>query len=394
MSEKAKGYLQLILVLCFIAVALLVNAMLQSTKTSLNVKKEKRDLYVKIVDVKSQNKRMELTLSGIFKAKSTIEIVPEVSGRVTKVDNQFFNGGIFEKDQLLFEIEPKDYILEVNRLEAEVKKAETAYDIQRAEAKAALLEWHQMHPNKKTAPELVLKKPQLREALANLRAAQSSLENAKLDLDRTKFTLPFTGRVLASSVYDGQYLVAGQSYGQVYDVSSIEIESAISDSQAVIFAESGEDVTIKINAQYLGKKYEYAGILKRAFGEYEENTRFGRVTFGLKDQCTSALFPGIFAKVEILGKEMTDVFVLPISALQNGNKIWRVEENVLKELQGEILYSNDTEVVVKSNIKQAKIVVGKISGAFEGAKVKFDALALRSGAIGCSGASCGGVSEK
>lgn len=372
MSEKVKGYLQLILIVAFIAFALFVNAILQSKKSNLSFKKEKRDLYVRVIDTKSQNKRIELNLSGVFKAKSEIEIVPEVSGRVISVDEKFFNGGIFQEEQIVFKIDPQDYILEVNRLEAEVKKAETAYDLQRAEAKAALLEWYQLHPDRRNAPDLVLKKPQLRDALASLRAAQSSLQNAKLDLERTEFSLPFTGRVLESLVYEGQYLSAGQSYGRVYDINSMEIESAISDSQAAILSESGKNIDVRISAKYLGKEYEYDGFLKRAFGEYETDTRFGRVTFGLSEACSNNLFPGIFAKIKILGKEIEDVMILPISALQNGNKIWRVEGDILKELKAEIIYFDDKEVVVKSDLKSAKIVVGKISGAFEGTKVKFD----------------------
>lgn len=370
MSERTKGYLQLILVVVFILFALGVNALLQSSKTKLNIKKEKRDLYVNVIDVTAQNKKMELNLTGIFKAKSEVEIVPQVSGRVVEVNNEFFKGGVFEKDQLLFVIEDEDYVLEVRRLEAEVKKAETEYELERAESRAALAEWYQMHPNRSDAPDLVLRKPQLRQALATLRAAESSLQNARLDLERTEFRFPFAGRVLESLVYDGQYLSAGQSYGRVYDITSMEIESAISDKAAAILAESGEDVEVKIATNYLGKKYEYDGVLKRTFGEYEENTRFGRIVFGLKDQFNNELFPGIFAKIKVVGKEVKDVFILPIAALQNGNKIWQVEGDILKELKAEILYFDDEEVVVKTDLESAKIVVGKISGGFEGTKVK------------------------
>jgi len=371
-NDKLKGYIQLIFVVIFIAASLIVNSSLQSKKTVGSFKKEKKDFYVKVIDVKTQNKRLEVNLSGIFKAQLEVDITPQVSGRVIKVDKQFFKGGVFIKDQILFEIEPQDYILEVNRLESEVRKSETTYDIERAEAKAALLEWYQLHPDKRVAPDLVARKPQLREALANLRAAQSLMQNAKLDLQRTKFRLPFSGRVLDSSVYEGQYLSASQSYGRVYDVTSMEIESAITDSQAAIFSDSGSEIEVNIETQYLGSNYKYKGILKRAFSEYEKNTRFGRVIFAIDGQCSNKLFPGIFAKINVLGKEIKDVMVLPISALQNGNKIWHVQNNSLKELKAEIIYSDDKEVVIKSDLKSAKVVYGKISGGFESMKVKFD----------------------
>lgn len=374
-SDKIKGYLQLVLVVAFIAFSLIVNASLQAKKVEKLAQNENKDLYVRVVDVKRESKRLEINLSGIFKARSEIEIVPEVSGRVVGVDERFFKGGVFAKDQLLFEIEPQDYILEVNKLEAEVRKAETIYDLERVEAKAALLEWYQLHPDRRDAPELVVRKPQLREALAGLRSAQSSLQNAKLDLKRTKFRFPFSGRVLESSVYAGQYVSVGQSYGQVYDSTSMEIESALSDSQAAILSDSGDDIKVSIETQYLGKEYKYKGILKRAFSEYEKDTRFGRVVFAIDGHCSNKLFPGIFAKVKVLGKKIDNVMVLPVSSLQNGNKIWQVSNNVLKEFKAEILSDDDVNVVVKTELKKAKIVVGKVSGGFEGMKVKFDEVA-------------------
>lgn len=371
-SDKLKGYLQLVLVVAFIAFALIVNSALQAKKPELTTKKETKELYVQVIDVKNQNKRLEVSLSGVFKARSEVEIVPQVSGRVINIDESFFKGGVFLKDQILFEIEPEDYILEVNRLQAEVRKAETFYELERAEAKAALSEWYQLHPYRRSAPDLVARKPQIREAVANLRAAQSSLQNAKLDLKRTKFTLPFSGRVVESSVNKGQYLSASQSYGSVYDAYSMEIESAISDSQAAILSESSRDIKVSIEAEYFGKEYKYRGFLKRAFSEYEKDTRFGRVTFAIDGHCSNKLFPGIFAKVNIVGKEIKDVMVLPISALQNGNKIWHVQKGILKKLEAKIIFSGDEEIVIKSKMKNAKVVIGKLSGGFSGMKVKFD----------------------
>ena len=378
-NDKMKGYLQLILVICFIAFSLMLNSALQSKKVRNVVNDVKQELYVRIFDAKKQSKRLELNLTGVFKARSEVDIIAQVSGRVIEVDDQFFKGGVFAKDQTLFLIEPQDYILEVNRLEAEVKKAETIYDLERAEAKAALLEWYQLHPDKKQAPELVARKPQLREALANLRAAQASLQNAKLDLQRTEFSLPFSGRVQESSIYEGQYVSASQSYGRVYDVNSMEVESAIYDDQAAILHESGGDIDVEITTKYLGKHYKYKGVLKRAFSEYEKDTRLARIIFAIDGQCSNKLFPGIFANIKVLGKNIDEVMVLPIASLQNSNVIWHVENGVLKQLNAKILFANDQQVVVKTKLSQAKIVVGKIAGAFAGMKVRYDTQPVQGG---------------
>lgn len=366
-TEKFKGYLQLILVILFVVFAFAFSAMLKSKKSDFSLQKNQtKDLYVKIANVKAQDKRLELDLTGVFKARSEVEIIPQVSGRVVNVSDNFYSGSTFSPDEVVFEIEDEDYQLEVKRLEAEVKKAQTAYDLEEVESKAAKLEWYQVHDDNSKVPDLVLRKPQLSEAKANLEAAQSVLQNAKLDLKRTKYSLPFWGRILQSSIAKGQYLNAGQSYGRLYSIFDMEIESAIGDKQAAILAQSGAQIDVKISTNYLGQSYQYDGILKRAFSEYESNTRLGRIVFAIKGQCNIKLFPGIFAKIKILGKKVKDVLVLPISAIQNGNKIWMVDEkNRLKPLKGEILYSDDEKIYFKSDLKSVRVVFGKIAGAFE-----------------------------
>ena len=77
-------------------------------------------------------------------------------------------------------------------------QAQTAYNLQQAEADAALQDWKQLRGDQEV-PDLVARKPQMAEALANLNAAKASLATARLNLDRATFELPFDGRVVSSS---------------------------------------------------------------------------------------------------------------------------------------------------------------------------------------------------
>jgi len=56
---------------------------------------------------------------------------------------------------------------------------------------------------------LALREPQRQQAEASLQAAQADLENAKLQLTRTKIVAPFNGRVRSRSSDIGQFVSPG-----------------------------------------------------------------------------------------------------------------------------------------------------------------------------------------
>lgn len=370
-KDKIQGIIQLVAVIVFIVGSMIVVKLLESKKITFNKNSEKREFFVKVKEFSKINSRINFDISGILKAKVEVDIVPEVSGRVIKVDENFFNSGSFKKNKILFEIEPKDFIFEVNRLKAEVKKAETAYELERVESRLALTEWYQFNPNKSVAPDLVARKPQLEEALANLNASQAMLQNAKLDLERTKFKLPFSGKVTTSTISVGQFISSGQSYGKVFDSSTLEIESLVSSWQQK-WLYNNQNIVIKIKVKEFGEEKTYDGILKRGFANLEETTRFGKAIFGFVNNDNFVnLISGSFVKVSIDSQILENVFIFPSSALQGENIIWFVDkENILKKFDGEILYQDNDKIVIKNdNLEKVKIVVGKISGGFEGMKV-------------------------
>jgi len=370
-NNKLLGLIQLAAVLVFIIGSFAISQMLESGyDPSLNSKNNGRKLFVKTIDAIKTSKNITFEESGVVFARGEVDIISEVSGRVIEVDENFYTGGSFKKDNIVFEIDPIDFELEVNRLNAEVARAKTDYDVERAESFVAIAEWYQLHP-KKLVPELVARKPQLAQKEAELKAAKAQLENAKLDLKRTQYKLPFSGKILNSDIALGQYLVAGQSYGKVYDIKSLEVESSFDKEKIKWLLDSDMNMNVEIEIDNFGNKKIYQAKLSRGVANLESTTRFANVVFKFLDsQELTNVIPGQFANVKIIGRELKDVFVLPESALQDHNIIWQVDENsTLKQLEAEIIDIDSELVIVKTNQEKAKIVIGKISGAYEGLKV-------------------------
>jgi len=367
--HKVSGMIQLIVVVIFVVVAVVVSGTLNlNKKTPGEREKEERTVIAEAEVIKPQSYRIAFSTTGVVNARAQIAVVPQVSGQVISVNENFFNGGTLKPKEVLFEIEPLDYALEVERLEAEVTRAETAYNLELAESNAAISGWKQINKDAKIPP-LVARTPQKAEAQANLNAAKAQLENAKLDLGRTKFTLPFTSRVLSSSLDVGQYVSAGQQYGSVYDISALEVKISLEDKK-LDWIMSAQDPEIKIKTNYLGQKKQYNGKIKRGVSSLDTQTRFATLNIGFETPPLN-LVPGIFVDLDITGPELNSVYIVPIGAVQKGSVLWAVDnENTLFKIDAEIVYADDHHVILRGPQNPLKIVTSKLSGVAEGMHIK------------------------
>ncbi len=368
MSDKAKGMIQLIAVIIFIAGSFMVSALLQSTKAPVRERAENdRALYVDTKTVTPSPYRIKFETTGTVEARATIDIVPQVNGRIVEINDSLFEGGTFKAGEILFRIDPRDYELEVERLDAEVARAKTALDLTKAESDAALSEWKILHKNK-DAPDLVARKPQMAEAQTNLKAAKAQLENARLDLERTAYTLPFDGRVLEGTLELGQYVANGQNYGSVFDINGLEVRASLEDRK-LDWLMSTDDTDVVIKARYLGKDAEYKGVLKRKAASLDNATRFATVAFGFNDEAIDIL-PGVFATIEIRGPAHNNIVTIPSSAMQKEGIIWIVKpDNTLISMKPDILFSDNDHITVQNITDTTKVVTSRVSGASDGVKI-------------------------
>lgn len=370
-SDTRKGYIQLIFVVVFIIASFVISSLLQTkrTPTGKNSASE-RALYVETQEILPGPYRIAFETTGVIEARANVNIVPEMSGRITSISDQFFEGGVFKASSTLFQIEPRDMQLEVQQLKAKIAQASTNYSLEKAESRAANEEWKQLNGDMEM-PDLVARKPQIAEALANLKAAEAELEKSKLDLSRTRFTLPFNGRVLSTTLEKGQYVSAGKSYGEAFDVSALEVSASLEDKQ-LEWLLSVKNPNIEIRATYLGKEKVYKGFLKRSPASFDAKTRFATVRFGFGSAITD-LLPGVFVTLKIQGPELQDIALLPGQCMQKSGLIWIVDaEGKLRSLKPEIAYADGRQIAISNITEPMTIVTSRLSGATEGAAVLSD----------------------
>lgn len=369
MNEQRRGILQLIVVCTFIAASIFASMALNYVRTAPETREGgARELIVEMMTVEPSNYPIRFTETGIVQARNVVSIVPQVSGRVTEIRDDFFEGGNFDAGALLFQIDKRDYINEIRRIRAELARAQTALKLEEAEAQAAVAEWKLLHP-KKSPPPLVRREPQLEEARASIEAAKAQLATAQLNLERSSYRLPFDGRVINSNLALGQFISAGQSYGEVFDIRSLEVRASIPDQDLKWLYQSDEP-NIVIQISHLGSDHRYEGYLKRKAASVEAQTRFSNVYFGFRESA-EILIPGLFATIEIEATTLKGVYQIPAAAIQKQRIIWAVNaDNELVKVTPDIVFVREQYALVRGLSSGQRIVISRLQGAEPGMRVR------------------------
>ncbi|MEC9291409.1 MAG: efflux RND transporter periplasmic adaptor subunit [Pseudomonadota bacterium] len=368
-KDVAKGLLQLILIIAFIVGSFMASNALKTNKALPQVKKaESKRTIVDVMNVSPAPYHVEFSVPGLVEAPSELQLTPEVSGRVVKVNASARSGANFKAGQPLFQIDTSDYELLVAQRDSELAQAKTALALERAESSAAVKEWKVLHGSKEI-PELVSRAPQLRQAEAAVTSARAALENAKRDLVRTSFLFPFDGVVVESRVIEGQYLQAGQSYGTAYNAEKLQTRVTL-DAEQLDWMISSEKAEAEIEVEYLGSMHRVPVILRQGDVFAESTTRFTPVYFDFKER-ESYLYPGQLAKVFLKGPVEQDVLKLPVSALQSDGKVWVYNtDNTVSSFVPEIIYRNKDHVAIRSRGGALTVVKSRLSGAIDGMTVE------------------------
>jgi len=144
--------------------------------------------------------------TGRLEAPQTVALRPRVSGYIKQV--VFNEGALIKAGQVLFKIDAKPFIAQVNRLKAEVNDAKS----QALLAKRELQRGQRLKKkNAISQEELDNRLARQQQSAAHVQSQVAALATAQLDLDYTQVKAPISGRISRAFITKGNYVTAGQS---------------------------------------------------------------------------------------------------------------------------------------------------------------------------------------
>ena len=337
---------------------------------------------VRVVPARTDSTRMMVSTQGTVTPFTEIDLVTEVAGKIQGVSPKFVAGGFFRKGDVLVTIDPRDYRNNVTSAEATVARAQQALVREQAEAEQAARDWAELNPD--VAPtDLALRKPQLAEARAELKAAQAQLATANLALDRTRLRAPFDGRVRAKAADLGQYLNPGQSVGRIFATDLAEVRLPLTDRQVAALAGDSEregfaGAPVTLIEQAGGAERRWTARIVRTEGVVDEQNRVIYAVARLEDPYArgprqgEVLRIGQFVAAQIEGRMLTDVVTFPRPGLRDASLVLTVDaDSRLHFRTVDVARTTPAQVWVSGGIGAGeRVIVSPLDNPVEGMQVE------------------------
>jgi len=338
---------------------------------------------VRVMTVHLEEVQFTVASQGMVAPRTESNLVAEVRGRVLWISQNLVVGGFFRRGDELLRLDDREHRIARDRAKAIERLRESEARLAAAEAAR-----RRQLRTRGAASAADLEQFESRElvAQASLAETRASLAQVELDLERTVVRAPFDGRVRERSVDVGQFVSLGIKLGRIFAVDYAEVRLPVqTDELAYLDAkfvgldrrekveEAEQGARVRLFGRLGGRELAWEAQLVRAEAAIDEQTRMLHVVARIDDpylletlaneaeDITPERVPlpaGLFVTAEIEGRSVSDVFVLPVMALRDGDRVFILdEEDRLRVREVSVLRRDRGHVVIDGGLEAGDHVV-------------------------------------
>ncbi|MCL8006285.1 efflux RND transporter periplasmic adaptor subunit [Gelidibacter japonicus] len=325
-----KRYIIIAIIICGI-IALIANRISVNSKAS-SPKGPQRTATVMSVEGKvlqAEKFAENLTLSGTLEANEEIEIRSEISGIVESIN--FEEGKKVSKGQVLFKVNDIE-------LRAQLSQVKTAQQLASENQRRAKL----------LLDKQAISQEEFDVSNADFESARAQADLIAAQLSKTTVRAPFSGTIGLRAISKGTYVTPSTPIAKLVNTSQLKLTFAVPEKY-VSRMKVGTILTFTTS----NSKEEHTAKIYAIEPQVDIATRTLRMR-AIAENKEDKLYPGTFAYVTLPLETVNNALLVPTEALipiQNGKKIFVMENGKAKEVEVETGARTDSEVRVLSGIK-------------------------------------------
>lgn len=368
-----------LLIFVILASSLLISrALMNSAPVAQRKPPERVARLVAASPVLAASERVQILAHGAVEAAQRSVLAARVSGEVVEISDAFVPGNRVAAGTTLLRLDPADYELALVEAQASLATARASLAQEQgnqavARADADILNLEVSEDERR----LMLREPQLSSARANVKLAETALQRARLNLERTRVLAPFDGLVLSRDVALGSQVAAnGGVLGELaaaapywvvlrVPIDALRwIEWPDQDGQggsAVELRDAGD----RNSPSWQGRVIQLLDALET------EGRRAGvLVEISQPDAGERPLLLDTYVQATIHGRELVDALRLENTWVHDG-KVWVVADGRLQSRQIEAAYRASDHVLVTKGLTAGEHIVTSVpSGFVDGMRVR------------------------
>lgn len=313
---------------------------------------------VEVFIVQPETFQETIVASAVASAYLDHRISTEVSGllKVRRAER----GDRVKKGDVLFEIDPENFMLKMKEKQAALTRAEANFQFMQAEAKRKKPLFQA-----KTLSQAGWDKLQfdLASAIAEKKQAQIALEQSRRELRLTKLKSPIDGLILEDYHDTGEVIPVGTVLAWITDTTWMTFDVGVSDLE-LRYLGLGDAVSVRIDAF---EDRPFVGKITRISGNASPNQGTFPVEVEVENR-DKAILPGVVGRLRLSAEKHEAQFIIPMMGVhQEGGESFvflvkqqKVVKNVIK--LGKVL---GDRVLVKEGLKAEDQIVLIAQGRLE-----------------------------
>jgi RND family efflux transporter MFP subunit len=336
------------------------------------VKPEQVARLVDAIDLQKESSRPSWSAGGSVMAAQSVDLVAQVSGEIELLAPEAVPGAVLKKGTLLAQLDKTNYQLALREAEAALAQAKAALAIEQGQVSLAQAEYDlsgvELSDSDKS---LVLRKPQLQAAEADIAAAHAAVDQAKANLKRTDIRMPFDGQVQSRSLSTGSYATVSSVLFSVVSTTEYWIETKVPRS---FLEQLDTQYPVTLSHTSWHNKTRLADVLN-VLPAVDSGDRQARVMLSLKDPFGSSSGPKVlvndYLNVTLYGRASDSSYVIARQHLNDNNTVWVVVDNKLALREVEVDYAGRNKAWISAGLKAGdKLLVSKVDAAVPGLLVR------------------------
>jgi len=300
----------------------------KNISTSVTVSKTSVEAQeVKIVEKNSSDTykaTLEACEQGIITSKTSAKVVSvsvengqyvNAGDTIAKLDDQDVRNSIKSAQSQLqiYEQQLNSSKVSLEKLQINVDDAQRNYDRQKV-----LFDGQAISQTDLEAAEKTLNNAKadynsglagIETAKANIAAQNVTISNYQDNLNNTVIKTPISGVISEKSLIIGQMASQGSTLAKINEISSVYATIQVP-QEKINSVKIGQAATVTFD----GNETTYDGTVKNMDLSADTSTRVFNCKIKIENS-DKTLYPGVFAKVELINGEKTEVITVPINAL-------------------------------------------------------------------------------
>jgi RND family efflux transporter MFP subunit len=368
-ERRLKWALSIGVILASIGIAI---ALIATKQEPPRAEKPLEGSLVEVVRIDADRHEVDLNAKGTVVPAMEIILQAEVAGRVTWQSKELVPGGRFSEGEPILKVDNRDYRLAVESVRAQVRSARLEYTLEKRRAEVAKREWNSFGKIDATDEQRALaqREPQLEAALLAVRAAESSLKKAELDLQRATLRAPFNAMVVSESVDLGQLISPQTTVARLVgtDEYHVQVSVPVASLRTIRVRSGDEPGSAATIVQRVGQgSIERRGEVIRQLPDLDPGGAMARVLVRIENPLGNdgelPLLLGSFVDVAIKAQPIDEAIRVPRAALHNGREVFVMNEQNLLEIRNvEIAWGEPDAVLITGGLApNERVVVSRIA---------------------------------